>query len=768
MGGAGPQPGAACDVNLPPSAQGKELDPDSVQIATWQNNKKAVLLLYFDDSTRGQATFGVPIMIEHGLVGTWFVNPGSDNFKMYENVWLQDAIAGGQELANHTMNHQGAANDAEADYEIGEAARIIWAARGEQPNDTLIAFNRGGGTGWDNVDLEGILTKYHQIDRVHPGVPVNMIGQTVHQQWTADQMLENVDDALAQQTVMMLSFHGIAANKGEKDYGNGAVWVEEFRDFAERVEQMKDDFWSAGYIDFFKYLEERRHSTAKLLEYDGSIYAIELTTTLEEKYYNEPLTLNVQMPSGFEGFHVCRSGKELDYEIINDQVVINAEPIASEPIYLHKPKPTEQLQGNYYVAPNGQDSNDGSEGQPFRTIGHGVKVLQPGQRLVVKAGQYDEHVDVEVQGSAQARIEIVGEGGNSTQCYGFRVFKDAQFVTISGFDIESPGSEDTGVMVYGNKGVEISNNHIHDCANGGISVLKDAPDIVIQHNTIEHSGHFGILLDGHGGLIAHNSIRAISQHHPKAGTSGESGYDADGIVIFGQHHTIAHNQILDIASIAAENVNPHSDAIQSSSNATNTVLQDSVIVGNTIRMPHPSGKGVIIEDNKGHGCKNVIISNNIVEFRDVGVMLSTGSYSNVVVANNVFKSRLSQNAWGTAASLINVTDHQFVNNIMIDCKNEFRKIDGGTGVVDYNLAYRSDGGGFSMTPPKQAHEIVGVDPGFVDYTGVHGKNDYHLTSSSPAIDAGIFLSGSHLEVDILGVTRPQGAGFDIGPYEYAD
>ena len=43
--------------------------------------------------------------------------------------------------------------------------------------------------------------------------------------------------------------------------------------------------------------------------------------------------------------------------------------------------------------------------------------------------------------------------------------------------------------------------------------------------------------------------------------------------------------------------------------------------------------------------------------------------------------------------------------------------------------------------------------------------DYHLVQSSPAIDAGRTLAGVTTDRD--GETRPQGAGYDVGAYEYA-
>ncbi len=84
----------------------------------------------------------------------------------------------------------------------------------------------------------------------------------------------------------------------------------------------------------------------------------------------------------------------------------------------------------------------------------------------------------------------------------------------------------------------------------------------------------------------------------------------------------------------------------------------------------------------------------------------------------------------------------------------------GTLSADYNLL-------FTTTPTQTAggamnwgaHNLVNTDPLFVN-TAV---GNYHLTARSPAIDAGTNVG---VAIDLDGIARPQGAGFDIGAYEY--
>jgi hypothetical protein len=82
--------------------------------------------------------------------------------------------------------------------------------------------------------------------------------------------------------------------------------------------------------------------------------------------------------------------------------------------------------------------------------------------------------------------------------------------------------------------------------------------------------------------------------------------------------------------------------------------------------------------------------------------------------------------------------------------------------VGYNLQSMSDG-----RPPGKAgshapypHDLWGIDPKFVDVAG----KDLRLTPTSPLVDSGVELK--QVRTDFIGVPRPQGAGYDIGAYEY--
>jgi hypothetical protein len=76
-------------------------------------------------------------------------------------------------------------------------------------------------------------------------------------------------------------------------------------------------------------------------------------------------------------------------------------------------------------------------------------------------------------------------------------------------------------------------------------------------------------------------------------------------------------------------------------------------------------------------------------------------------------------------------------------------------VTGSNNVYYGNGSG-----PSQTTGNINQNPQFVNA----GARDFHLLSSSPAIDAGI---NTAIGAAIDGVARPQGSAFDVGAYEFA-
>jgi hypothetical protein len=138
------------------------------------------------------------------------------------------------------------------------------------------------------------------------------------------------------------------------------------------------------------------------------------------------------------------------------------------------------------------------------------------------------------------------------------------------------------------------------------------------------------------------------------------------------------------------------------------------------------------------------------------------SPSNLFVLNNLFIGNLADTNWPVGVTIADTTNVVIKNNIFFDqpydviSLSDSSEMDSG-----YNIAFNSDG----STPRDPTgisilNNLWGIDPLFVN----PGAGNYHLQADSPAINAGVSLS--NVTDDFDGTTRPQGSGYDIGPYEY--
>ena len=419
----------------------------------------------------------------------------------------------------------------------------------------------------------------------------------------------------------------------------------------------------------------------------------------------------------------------------------------------------------------GDDAGPGSEEEPWRTLQHAAETIIPGDLVIVFDGDYDEFVVFEGSGAAESRMSFEAQNPHGARYRGLVVRGD--YVDIEGFEVEASLETLTGIFVSGASFVSIEGCYVHDCPLGGIDVSGPTIDelsseVEVIGNHMDHNGQWGLHVVGSRVLVEDNEVSDTVQHHPKGEPPGLSGHDADGMRIFGDHHTIRGNFIHGISdpADAEHNIDPHADCIQTwdrQNEGGRPVMTDTVIEGNHCIIQHPTGKGVTMSALADNPCHDITIRNNIFEFRDEGIEAWWGLFENIFVYNNVFKATLDDGPWGVSIYLAeDAVNYDFRNNIMVDCDADSRKILGNDGIVDNNLAWYSSGASPGGTPTAQANELWGVDPMFVDYDGSVG-GDFHLQPGSPAIDAGATLA--EVSEDHDGTPRPQAGAHDIGAYE---
>jgi parallel beta helix pectate lyase-like protein/uncharacterized protein DUF1565 len=154
----------------------------------------------------------------------------------------------------------------------------------------------------------------------------------------------------------------------------------------------------------------------------------------------------------------------------------------------------------------------------------------------------------------------------------------------------------------------------------------------------------------------------------------------------------------------------------------------------------------IVHNNQGcglhgwHQPSNSVIVNNLSFHNGVcGLVIGGDGFtaSGMFVANNILYGNLSRGMYESGTTGANT----YQNNLVF--ANATNTIIRSTSTVSGTIV---------------------ADPQFVDYRA-DGSGQYQLRSTSPAIDAG--TSTNAPTIDFTGRARPQGAGFDIGPYEYS-
>ena len=78
----------------------------------------------FDDSYPSHWQVAVPELVKRGRVATFYLNPGKAEFQKFKEHWGKELWQQGMVYGDHTMTHKGVKDFENADWEIGQCARL--------------------------------------------------------------------------------------------------------------------------------------------------------------------------------------------------------------------------------------------------------------------------------------------------------------------------------------------------------------------------------------------------------------------------------------------------------------------------------------------------------------------------------------------------------------------------------------------------------------------------------------------------------------------
>lgn len=424
------------------------------------------------------------------------------------------------------------------------------------------------------------------------------------------------------------------------------------------------------------------------------------------------------------------------------------------------------LQGkNYYIDPiNGNMSNDGSYEMPWSRLDsvalYKINELSGGDTLFLRNGFHGDNVRLDK--TPNKPIVVIAQNSEKPILLNFTI--NASNWVLDGLTFTRQGNDGSGVpgQFYNGTYLTLSsvarNNVIQNCT---FYSIDDASNWTLQDWRSKVWN--GIMDYGKNNLIKNNHIFNIAfaiqlmQQCDSTAIEGNiiNNFSGDGIRIAGADYCRIENNV--IKNSVELDANPtdgnHEDGIQAWD-------FDDGVNGLIIR-----GNFILNYDNLDRPFRGLM----------QGIGFFDGFYNNCIIENNV----IIVEHWH-GISLYGAKDCRIINNTVLPNpggSNQagppwigiFAHKDGrnSTGnIVRNNLATK-----LSIENGSAAVDHNVIDPAAMNFCRDYENFDFYPQPDITVNGKSIIDTGSSdlaPSIDFYGISRPQGAGFDIGAYEYID
>ncbi len=456
----------------------------------------------------------------------------------------------------------------------------------------------------------------------------------------------------------------------------------------------------------------------------------------------------------------------------------------------------------YYVSVNGSDDNPGTVEQPWKTVNYAVSKASPvrsGDTVLIQPGIY---------------TELITLGKSGDQQIGHITLKADGDVTLRDPDPINGGFRE-GVIQSADKGYWIIDGFkIENTSWAGIS-LRDANNMIVQNNHTYETGASGIIVmpdtffEGGDGEVTSKDIQILGNTVERANWrwtgSGDNNGTQEALSIWGVDGFEVANNFVNEGTREGIDIKTGS---RNGSVHNNTVTGVAQISGTS--QGYNGGPAIYIEGNRADTFNIDVYNNLVYENIAEGIVIADevpeqGDVRNVRVYNNVvYKNGTSGTNTGAGIMVVsNVSDIEIINNTVVNnvqsifidgtsffmgyktndvlvrnnifadavFRNGFIE-DADNVVLDNNL-FTDDfanlyEGGTGLNNFVETSNIQVASIGFLD----SANDDYHLSSTSSAIDIASGVIANYAAIDKDGIQRDKdgdGDGNpepDIGAYEY--
>lgn len=365
---------------------------------------------------------------------------------------------------------------------------------------------------------------------------------------------------------------------------------------------------------------------------------------------------------------------------------------------------------SYYVSTTGNDANPGTVNLPFRTVQRGINSAAAGDTILLRG-------DVHDQGAPTSSSQlIIKQMGTASAPIVMKSYPGETAVICYRYTVWSPYARILFAPAGGDgapSGYWIMEDLEFDHCQVKINSTRD---FIYRRNYSHHAGN-AILGTGWRVVIERNVIAHTEGH---------------GLYLTGTEFSIRNNIIYGSGSPSS----PDGYGLQGAG--------------------YPVGQFTLAGTEYARWANNRISNNTFAYNKYAGIVNWQPDAMNNIFENNVF--------YENGALVSNSGSSQGIQWMSSGSGN----------IVRNNLFYATEPGStldfISSTPNVTSYTESGSihgNPLFVNAPAtIPSSPDFHLQKDSPAIDKGVSIP-TVTTVDFAGAARPQGAGYDIGAYEYA-
>ena len=417
---------------------------------------------------------------------------------------------------------------------------------------------------------------------------------------------------------------------------------------------------------------------------------------------------------------------------------------------------------DWHVSPTG--TGNGTSAAPFGRIQDALNAAQPGQTILVAPGTYAESLQTVRNGTAAQRVVLRTSGGRGSVVVTSpgRVFTASHaYTTVDGFVFDGQyGADDTVRLAGAATGFRLLNTEVRRSSLDLIDMGAPS-DVLVENCLIHHAlNATGGRTDAHG--IVAGAVRNLTVRDTEIHTFSGDGIQLDpGRSAPGWDAVSIERVRIWLAPLsAAENGFP-----------AGTVAGENAV--DTKAGAAFARARLVVRDSAMWGFRNGLIGNmaafNLKENVEATIDGVTVSDSEIAFRTRGPNSGSPLGAWVTVKNAVvynTATAFRYEDNI--ERLNVWHSTLGRSVATPFHAASSSSSGLNVLNLLVLGSLPSAAPPGF--NLGVSAgafvnaaADDYHLATTSPALDAGVALPDVTSDRD--GVARPRGAGVDVGAYE---